>query len=98
MDGDSPMIVSTCGLLNAQVTHPSDSRYCRWLSLCSVSNASVDLPDPDRPVNTTSWFLGMLNVIFFKLCSRAPLIVITSWSTMPSVLVSRLKSKDSHYN
>ena len=37
-----------------------------------VSKASEDFPDPDTPVITVSWFLGMSTSMFFKLCSRAP--------------------------
>src|SRR6185437_6595267 len=37
-----------------------------------VSNASEDLPEPDRPVNTTSWSRGMATSTFLRLCSRAP--------------------------
>src|SRR6185369_7604543 len=42
-----------------------------------VSKASEDLPEPDRPVNTTSWSRGMSTSTFFRLCSRAPRIAIT---------------------
>src|SRR6185312_4813871 len=41
-----------------------------------VSKASEDLPEPDRPVNTTSWSRGMATSMFFRLCSRAPRMVI----------------------
>ena len=37
-----------------------------------VSKASEDFPDPETPVMTVSWFLGMSTSMFFKLCSRAP--------------------------
>src|SRR5579885_883283 len=37
-----------------------------------VSKASEDLPEPDRPVNTTSLSRGMVTSIFLRLCSRAP--------------------------
>src|SRR5579864_4366137 len=37
-----------------------------------VSKASEDLPEPDRPVNTTSWSRGMATSTFLRLCSRAP--------------------------
>ena len=37
-----------------------------------VSNASEDLPEPDRPVSTTSSPRGMSTLTFFRLCSRAP--------------------------
>jgi len=55
---------------------PSDSINCRWPSMCSVSNAMVDFPEPDRPVKTTSLFLGIDKLTFFKLCSRAPRILM----------------------
>src|SRR5262245_31779428 len=41
-----------------------------------VSNASDDLPEPDRPVKTTSLSRGMATSMFFRLCSRAPRMVI----------------------
>src|SRR6476661_7785072 len=41
-----------------------------------VSKASEDLPEPDRPVNTTNWSRGMATSIFLRLCSRAPRIEI----------------------
>src|ERR1700722_13881110 len=42
-----------------------------------VSKASEDLPEPDRPVNTTSRSRGMSRSTFLRLCSRAPRIEIT---------------------
>ena len=71
MDGDKPTMESTGGLLNPHVTIPSDSIYWRRPSLCRRSNASVDFPDPDSPVRTTSWFLGISRVTFLRLCRRA---------------------------
>src|SRR3954454_22995251 len=41
-----------------------------------VSKASEDLPEPDRPVNTTSLSRGISTSMFLRLCSRAPRIVI----------------------
>src|SRR6185437_7769008 len=41
-----------------------------------VSKASEDLPEPDRPVNTTSLSRGISKSMFFRLCSRAPRMVI----------------------
>src|SRR5713226_6789971 len=41
-----------------------------------VSKASDDLPEPDRPVNTTSLSRGISRSTFLRLCSRAPRIVI----------------------
>src|SRR5206468_12529028 len=37
-----------------------------------VSKARLDLPEPDRPVITTSRSRGISTSIFFRLCSRAP--------------------------
>src|SRR5688500_6571829 len=37
-----------------------------------VSKARLDLPDPDRPVNTISLSRGSSTLTFFRLCSRAP--------------------------
>src|ERR1700681_3915243 len=42
-----------------------------------VSKASEDLPEPDRPVNTTSRSRGISRSTFLRLCSRAPRIEIT---------------------
>src|SRR5260370_15566636 len=54
-----------------------------------VSKASEDLPEPERPVNTTSLSRGIDSVTFLRLCSRAPRIVI--WSVgmnLESFLIS----------
>src|SRR5438132_756572 len=53
-----------------------------------VSKASDDLPDPDRPVKTTSLSRGIDRVTFLRLCSRAPRIVI--WSIGIRTLVHSL--------
>src|SRR5690348_15723455 len=37
-----------------------------------VSNASEDLPEPERPVMTVSRSRGIVTSTFFRLCSRAP--------------------------
>src|SRR5205085_453156 len=42
-----------------------------------VSKAREDLPEPESPVNTTSWSRGISTSIFLRLCSRAPRIAIT---------------------
>src|SRR6185437_4676454 len=42
-----------------------------------VSKAREDLPEPDRPVNTTSWSRGISTSTFLRLCSRAPRMAIT---------------------
>src|SRR6266480_5536869 len=41
-----------------------------------VSKASEDLPEPERPVNTTSRSRGISRSTFLRLCSRAPRMVI----------------------
>src|SRR5271163_4214674 len=41
-----------------------------------VSKASEDLPEPDRPVNTTSLSRGISRSTFLRLCSRAPRMFI----------------------
>src|SRR5512139_2417570 len=76
MEGESPLIESTGGLDNPKETMPSDSMYWRWPSLCKISKPRVDFPEPDNPVRTTSWFLGISTSIFFRLCRRAPRIEI----------------------
>src|SRR5665213_1754209 len=43
-----------------------------------VSNASEDLPEPDRPVITISRLRGRVRSMFLRLCSRAPLMTIAS--------------------
>src|SRR5215208_5996015 len=44
-----------------------------------VSKASDDLPEPDRPVMTTSESRGSSTVTSLRLCSRAPATTIDSW-------------------
>src|SRR6266481_918856 len=48
-----------------------------------VSKASEDLPEPLRPVMTTSLSRGIFNVRFLRLCSRAPPILMNSLLTDP---------------
>src|SRR6185369_11771518 len=52
-----------------------------------VSKASEDLPEPDRPVNTTRLSRGMATSMFFRLCSRAPRMVI--WRASRASLLLR---------
>src|SRR5215510_9409368 len=52
-----------------------------------VSKASEDLPEPERPVNTTSRSRGIATSIFLRLCSRAPRIVI--WRASRTALLER---------
>src|SRR3954447_4072265 len=44
-----------------------------------VSNASEDLPEPDRPVMTTSESRGSSTVTSLRLCSRAPETTMEFW-------------------
>src|SRR5215467_10303369 len=50
----------------------SDSTYRRWPSAKIVSNARLDLPEPDSPVNTIMASLGRSSETSLRLCSRAP--------------------------
>ena len=43
-----------------------------------VSNARLDLPEPDRPVMTTSLSRGIETSTLRRLCSRAPRMTIAS--------------------
>src|SRR6187431_2390740 len=43
-----------------------------------VSNASEDLPEPDRPVITVKRSRGISTLMFFRLCWRAPLTLMRS--------------------
>src|SRR6478752_4427972 len=74
--GDRPSMKSTSGLSiwprNWRAYADSDSTYRRWPSAKIVSNASDDLPDPDRPVNTMSLSRGRSRSTLRRLCSRAP--------------------------
>src|SRR5699024_10915344 len=51
-----------------------------------VSNARLDLPDPDSPVITMNFSRGRVRLTFFRLCSRAPLMTILSFAKMFSSL------------
>src|SRR2546427_5112724 len=81
--GDKPSIESKSGLSiiskNCLAYAESDSTYLRCPSAYIVSNASVDLPEPERPVIVTSLFFGMSKLMFFKLCSLAPRIINLSF-------------------
>ena len=47
--------------------------YRRCPSAKMVSNAKEDLPEPLRPVMTVRRLRGMETLIFFRLCTRAPI-------------------------
>src|SRR4051812_23929644 len=82
--GDSPSMKSTSGLSicprNWRAYADSDSTYRRWPSAKMVSNASEDLPDPDRPVKTTRASRGRSRETSFRLCSRAPRTISRSFT------------------
>src|ERR1700726_4369375 len=62
-----------------------------------VSKASEDLPEPDRPVNTTSRSRGISRSTFLRLCSRAPRTAMTRGSRafLVGSLAGRFLSKRS---
>ena len=49
-----------------------------WPSANIVSNAKLDLPEPDSPVITINCFFGIFKLIFFRLCISAPSMIISS--------------------
>jgi hypothetical protein len=93
MAGESPSMLSTSGLSiidrNWRAYADSDSTYRRWPSAYSVSKASEDLPDPERPVMTISFSRGRSTSMFLRLWVRAPRILICcmvrapKWARMP---------------
>src|SRR4029079_17765173 len=52
-----------------------------------VAQQREDLPEPDRPVNTTRLSRGMATSTFLRLCSRAPRMVI--WRASRAILLLR---------
>src|SRR5579863_7730458 len=44
-----------------------------------VSNARLDLPEPETPVTTVSWLCGISQSMFLRLWTRAPRTTIDSW-------------------
>ena len=52
------------------------STYMRCPSAKSVSKASDDFPEPDKPVITTSLFRGMATLRFLRLLTRDLLITM----------------------
>ena len=79
--GDNPSILSRSGFCiisrNCLAYAESDSTYLLCPSAYIVSKASDDFPDPDSPVMTMSECLGRSIFIFLRLCSLAPLTLIT---------------------
>ena len=56
-----------------------------------VSKAKEDFPEPESPVMVTNSFLGILTLMFLRLCSLAPYISMYSFS----VLIMSISSKKS---
>src|ERR1700747_3163243 len=54
-----------------------------------VSKASDDLPEPERPVSTTSRSRGISRSMFLRLCSRAPRMAMTRLSRPRRCLSNR---------
>ena len=63
--------------------------YFRWPSAKMVSKASELLPEPERPVMTTSRSRGMLTSMFLRLCSLAPWTRMQGSSAMAANGVGR---------
>src|SRR4051795_2712341 len=77
--GDSPSMKSTSGLSiwprNCRAYDDSDSTYRRCPSAKIVSNARLDLPEPDSPVKTIIASRGRSRLTSRRLCSRAPRMI-----------------------
>src|SRR5215211_3393519 len=61
-----------------------------------VSNARLDLPEPDSPVITTRRSRGKATSTFLRLCSRAPRTTIRSWGTCEVYRVATKWNSRSH--
>ena len=74
--GLNPVILSTSGRcmlpIYPRAYDENVSRYRRCPSAKMVSKASDDFPLPDKPVITVSACRGIFTLIFFRLCTRAP--------------------------
>ena len=76
MAGERPSIESTSGLSimsrNCLAYAERDSTYLLCPSAYMVSKARVDLPEPERPLITSSEFLGRSTFMFLRLWCLAP--------------------------
>src|SRR5690349_7000866 len=90
--GDNPSMKSTSGLSicprNWRAYADRDSTYRRWPSAKIVSNARLDFPEPDSPVNTIRESLGRSSDTSLRLCSRAPRTTRRSATALCSLVVS----------
>src|SRR5690606_8672956 len=93
--GLRPSMKSTSGLSiwprNWRAYDESDSTYRRWPSAKIVSNARLDFPEPDRPVNTISESRGSSRLTSRRLCSRAPRMTNRSANATSSTGMSGLR-------
>src|SRR5262249_11672797 len=91
---------STSGLSiwprNCRAYADSDSTYLRWPSAKIVSNARLDFPDPDSPVNTIMESRGRSSETSFRLCSRAPRTTSRSATLCPVLPVCMAKRGADH--
>src|SRR4051794_1468582 len=89
--GDRPSMKSTSGLSiwprNCRAYDDKDSTYRRCPSAKIVSKARLDLPEPDRPVNTIIASRGRSRLTSRRLCSRAPRMISRSATASHSVFV-----------
>ena len=69
--GAIPLMYSTFGLSNRPKNclayEDKLSTYRRCPSAYKVSKAKLDFPEPESPVMTTNWFLGITTSTFFRL-------------------------------
>src|ERR1700742_4542253 len=61
-----------------------------------VSNARLDLPDPDSPVSTIKLSLGRSMSTPRRLCSRAPCTTSRSATAVPSAVCDRWRAPYLH--
>src|SRR5262245_50342001 len=92
--GDRPSMKSTSGLSiwprNCRAYDDSDSTYRRCPSAKIVSKARLDLPEPDKPVNTIIASRGRSRLTSRRLCSRAPRMINRSCTVTPSLAAATL--------
>src|SRR6478609_5709994 len=90
--GERPSMKSTSGLSiwprNCRAYADSDSTYRRWPSAKIVSNARLDLPDPESPVKTMRLSRGRSTETSRRLCSRAPRTT-REWALPVGIAVTR---------
>src|SRR6478752_5641898 len=91
--GDRPSMKSTSGLSicprNCRAYADNDSTYRRCPSAKIVSNARLDLPDPESPVKTMRLSRGRSTDTSRRLCSRAPRTT-REWALPVGVAVTRI--------